>query len=1269
MGWSDTGASPTNCNGTQQPQATVVTGAWTRIFCTFTTGSTSGSPYVFFGQTDATIRTFYIDGAQLELTTGIGAATAYRESNIGLNGTINTPVNLQNAANSSTAFNVQNATGQNMLTVDTVNNQVIIGQVPSNASQAASARLLFGDNCSETQSCVYMGEYNNSTPDSDIMELHGAAGFNFTTGYTADNPPTTYPATVFGLSSTGQALFENSADSSTAVVIQNTAGTAFFAADSTKDIINTNDLNVGAASSINNTTGARLFSDSFESGDASAWSSTGGSGAVASVVNTTARNGKYAFEASTTNTHGAYAQTSITSSSTVYARTYFNSTTIGNPTNLLDLGTAVLGSGTHMRITIGAGGDICWTAFTGIGASCTATAPSASTWHKLEVELVINNGAGVFQIWLDNTNIKNSTALSTGATNIANFAIGNTDATTTKTTVTYYDDVAVDTVPTGDSSSLYIADTLHVAGTSSYGGNLTIGGTQLQFNPGASDTLNIGQATSGAGNQLTIAGGAAASSGGNNGGNLVLNGGAGNGAGAAGLVLINTPTYLTASGANSDASCYTGGAIVHTSCTITATSVNNYSAILIGFDQSGQSATLPDPTITTAGRTVYVTAANGSSDFTLVANSGGGAGIEQDIAMRQNTTATMIWNGSDWTAAGASSSTTLQAAYDNTLTSAGGAELIVSQSTNHDGLTIRNSAAAPVTGNLLEVQSATAANLFSINGSVTDYANNGGSESTYGSEWSSFGLGAGIARNTNATYISNGTGSAGITTSGSHANTGGENTLTTTLTANLQYNVSFAAKLTAGSASFTDMEVYYSKAGTVLDTACTNYSTTTVPTSVWAKVNCTFTAPASGETATNALVIAQTAAANRVWYVDNVSVTVAASQNYATDGGVDDNTNFATNWVGIGTSSSRSTTYGQATSDSAQVTTTGANQGVKNKLSINPLKSTLYQVSVYASASSSFGTFTVQYTPDGSTFKTCSDYNTQTIASPQTAFTQITCYIQTDNTNVTAPYVWFTQTDGTGRTINVDTFSMTIAANTVPNVQIGSGTSGGPLTLLTLDSSASAPIAANNQSLLGSMYYDTTLGKLECYQANGWGPCGASPDNIITISPEYTNAVMHGPSGGTAGVGTMTSDFCSGSSELNINTSICSSTETRNFYRWTSPQATGQTYAVYVTYQLPSTFKSFDSGTTSIAGLTDSTNSTVAYKVYDAKSSALTTCGTVSVSTGVKASWQPGLATGTADPSTCGFSAGDSILFEIDVTASNNSNAYVGTINFSFSNQ
>lgn len=770
------------------------------------------------------------------------------------------------------------------------------------------------------------------------------------------------------------------------------------------------------------------------------------------------------------------------------------------------------------------------------------------------------------------------------------------------------------------------------------------------------------------GGALTIQGGNA-TVGNANGGNVTLSGGAGVGTGASGLVVISTPTFSTTT---NDPNCYTGGALVAATCTIATSSVNNSSAVVVGFNTTGQSATLPDPSIATAGRVVYVTAANGSNDFTLLVN-GGGTG--NSIAMRQNTTATMIWNGNDWTAAGASSSTTLQSAYDNTLQSAGGAELIVSKTSTTNGITIRDSSTNPVNGTLLSVQTASAAVLFSVNSNVTEYSTNGGAETPGASSstfpantWGSVGS-ATVSRYTTAgNFIATGQGSASVVTT-TAANDGTKDTLSTSLTANTTYNVSFAARLASG--TFTDMNVYYSVNGTTASVPCT--TTQAVATSVWTKVNCTFTAPASGITSSNAILIRQTASGTaRTFYVENLSVTIAADYNYATDGGVDDNTNFATNWTAASSATvTRSTTVGNDASDSAQAVTTGTGQGARNKLSINPLQSTLYRVTVYAaSTTSGFNNFTVRYSRDGGTnFVSCADYNTQTVSSSVTDFTKITCYITTDGTAASNPYVYFTQTDATGRTFYVDTFSMTLSSNATPNVQVGGGINGGPVTLLTLDRGASAPIASNNDALLGSMYYDTTLGKLQCYEADGWGACGSSPDNVVTISPEYTNAVMHG-----TGVGTMTSDLCSATLNINDGTSgqptICGANETYNFYKWTSPQASAQTYSIYVTYQLPSTFKSFASGQTSIMGRTDSTNSTVNYQVYRSDSSGLTACGsTVAVSNGSQTAWQTGLASGAADPSTCGFAPSNSVVFKINVTASSNANAYIGNLNFIFSNR
>ncbi len=158
----------------------------------------------------------------------------------------------------------------------------------------------------------------------------------------------------------------------------------------------------------------------------------------------------------------------------------------------------------------------------------------------------------------------------------------------------------------------------------------------------------------------------------------------------------------------------------------------------------------------------------------------------------------------------------------------------------------------------------------------------------------------------------------------------------------------------------------------------------------------------------------------------------------------------------------------------------------------------------------------------------------------------------------------------------------------------------------------------------------------------------------------------------------MTSDLCSSTLAINDGSSgqptICGAGETYNFYKWTSPQATTQTYSIYVTYQLPNTFKSFNSGQTSLMARTDSGSSggaaSVSYQVYRNGGTGLTPCGTSStVSSGTVTSWQTKTASGAADPSTCGFIPGNSIVFKIDVATSKNANAYVGNLNFAFSNK
>lgn len=246
----------------------------------------------------------------------------------------------------------------------------------------------------------------------------------------------------------------------------------------------------------------------------------------------------------------------------------------------------------------------------------------------------------------------------------------------------------------------------------------------------------------------------------------------------------------------------------------------------------------------------------------------------------------------------------------------------------------------------------------------------------------------------------------------------------------------------------------------------------------------------------------------------------------------------------------------------------------------------------------------------------------------------------------------------------------TDADGTLANIQIGSGSGSGSPTLLTLDKASANPTVTNTSAMLGSMYYDTTLGKIQCYQSNGWGDCASAPDTFVTLSPQFPNAVINGSGIG----GTISTDFCSNTLAINDGSSgqpdVCGTNETYNFYKWSSSETTDQTKSIYVSYQLPSNFKNFADGTLSLMGKTNDADATVKYQLYkDHPGSSLATCGTEkTVSTGTQTTWQKVSSTGTDDPKDCSFAAGDSLLVRINVISKNNKNAYVSNLNFVYSN-
>jgi hypothetical protein len=190
---------------------------------------------------------------------------------------------------------------------------------------------------------------------------------------------------------------------------------------------------------------------------------------------------------------------------------------------------------------------------------------------------------------------------------------------------------------------------------------------------------------------------------------VVISGGAGVGTGVNGLVTIGVTAFTSVT----NSTCSSG-------CTLSQSNVDNYSTVIVNASTGGITVTLPDPTITsTNGRIIYVTAANGSTDFILEANSGGSL---VDVAMRQNATATMVWNGTDWTAAGASNATTLQATYNNGTNPSTTPEIKLDST--HGTIDIQD-ADSTIGADIFDVRSSNAGNLGTVllgvgnNGTVT----------------------------------------------------------------------------------------------------------------------------------------------------------------------------------------------------------------------------------------------------------------------------------------------------------------------------------------------------------------------------------------------------------------------------------------------------------------------------------------------------------------------------------------------------------------------
>lgn len=171
----------------------------------------------------------------------------------------------------------------------------------------------------------------------------------------------------------------------------------------------------------------------------------------------------------------------------------------------------------------------------------------------------------------------------------------------------------------------------------------------------------------------------------------------------------------------------------------------------------------------------------------------------------------------------------------------------------------------------------------------------------------------------------------------------------------------------------------------------------------------------------------------------------------------------------------------------------------------------------------------------------------------------------------------------------------------------------------------------------------------------------ARPTAKVTLAAEYPGATFTGD--GTSNVGSLSSDFCSNVTNLQINAAICAAGMAQNFYSWTTSQAGAQDYDLYVRYQVPSDYATGSMTNLSITGWGTSTSSeSVTIALWqDGQTSA---CSTSSNAVTSNAIWST--ATVASPLGSCNFAAGDMVTLKVRLVAANNNVARAGNISFNY---
>jgi fibronectin type 3 domain-containing protein len=211
---------------------------------------------------------------------------------------------------------------------------------------------------------------------------------------------------------------------------------------------------LSAPTSVTTPAGATpVFSDGFETGDLTGWTTTSG----LTAQSTTVRSGGFAAETNSP-TGATYAKKTLTGGpyADAYARVAFTAQTQNAQVTLLRLRDTAVGNGGFVYLS--AGGHLAFRSDALTIATTSAVVPGPG-WHVLELHLQVGSapgGLGTVEVWLDGVLVPDlsSTAIDIGTAAIGVMQIGETATSTTGWDIAF-DDAAFGTSrlgPVGDTT-------------------------------------------------------------------------------------------------------------------------------------------------------------------------------------------------------------------------------------------------------------------------------------------------------------------------------------------------------------------------------------------------------------------------------------------------------------------------------------------------------------------------------------------------------------------------------------------------------------------------------------------------------------------------------------------------------------------------------------------------------------------------------------------------------------------------------------------------